>query len=96
MVRLAIDPKNAIAHNYLGITASTKGWQEAAEKELETAIALDSNYADAYFNLSVVQITKHPPETELAKYNYERARALGAAPDHEMEKLLKIKKKDRH
>ncbi len=50
---LAIQPKNATAHNYLGITASQKGWQKAAQKELETATALDPNYADAFFNLSV-------------------------------------------
>ena len=39
---LAINPKSYIAHNYLGITASEKGWQEAAEKEMLEAINAES------------------------------------------------------
>ena len=35
------NPKSAAAHNYLGITASQKGWQEAAEKEMLEAIAVN-------------------------------------------------------
>ncbi|HWB61313.1 MAG TPA: tetratricopeptide repeat protein, partial [Chthoniobacteraceae bacterium] len=51
---VTVNPKDAIARNYLGITASAKGWQEAARKELETAVAIDPNYADAQFNLAVI------------------------------------------
>jgi uncharacterized protein Yka (UPF0111/DUF47 family) len=51
---LDINPKNAVAHNYLGITASKKGWPEAAEKEILEAIALNPSYPDAHFNLAVV------------------------------------------
>jgi Flp pilus assembly protein TadD len=86
---LAINPKNATAHNYLGITASQKGWQEAAQKHLETAVAFDSNYADAHFNLAVVFASQTPPNKEAARQHYKRAIELGAAPDSNLESLIK-------
>ncbi len=85
---LAINPKSATAHNYLGITASQKGWQEAAEKEMLEAIANNPDYADAHFNLAVVYSTSSPPAKELARRHYEKALALGAAPDPTLDKLL--------
>ena len=85
---LAINPKSATAHNYLGITASQKGWQEAAEKEMLEAIANNPDYADAHFNLAVVYSTSQPPAKELARRHYEKALALGAAPDPTLDKLL--------
>ena len=78
----------ASAHNYLGITASQKGWQEAAEKEMLEAIASNPNYADAHFNLAVVYSTSQPPAKELARRHYEKALALGAPPDPTLDKLL--------
>jgi Flp pilus assembly protein TadD len=86
---LAINPKNATAHNYLGITASQKGWQEAAQKHLETAVAFDPNYADAHFNLAVIFASQSPPNKEGARLHYKRAIELGAAPDSNLENLIK-------
>ncbi len=86
---LAINNKNPAAHNYLGITASQKGWPEAAQKELETATALDPNYADAQFNLAVVFATQQPPNKDNARKCYKRAVELGAEPDPSLEQLLK-------
>jgi tetratricopeptide (TPR) repeat protein len=86
---LAINPKSATAHNYLGITASQKGWQEAAEKEMLEAVADNPDYADAHFNLAVVYSTAQPPAKELARRHYEKALALGAAPDATLDKLLR-------
>ncbi len=86
---LAINPKSATAHNYLGITASQKGWQEAAEKEMLAAIEVNPEYADAHFNLAVVYSTSQPPAKELARRHYEKALALGAAPDPSLDKLLR-------
>ncbi|MGI8890112.1 MAG: tetratricopeptide repeat protein, partial [Chthoniobacterales bacterium] len=85
---LAINPKSATAHNYLGITASQKGWQEAAEKEMLAAIQENPDYADAHFNLAVVYSTSQPPAKELARRHYEKALALGAAPDPTLDRLL--------
>ncbi|MES2571300.1 MAG: tetratricopeptide repeat protein [Verrucomicrobiota bacterium] len=86
---VTVQPKNATAHNYLGITASQKGWQENAQKELDTAIAIDPNYADAHFNLAVVYASQEPPNKESARKHYDRAVALGSAADKSLEKLLK-------
>jgi Tfp pilus assembly protein PilF len=86
---VAINPSNAVAHNYLGIAASRKGWQENARKELETACALDPNYADAFFNLAVVCASQRPADRDSAKAAYETATRLGAAPDPRLEELLK-------
>lgn len=86
---LAINSKNATAHNYLGITAGQKGWMEAAQKELETALQLDARYADAWFNLAVIMATKSPPNKPEARKAYDKAVELGAAPDAAMEALVK-------
>ena len=86
---LAINPKSATAHNYLGITASQKGWQEAAEKEMLAAVEENPNYADAHFNLAVIYSTSQPPAKELARRHYNKALALGAAPDATLDKLLR-------
>ncbi|MDB6151967.1 MAG: Tetratricopeptide 2 repeat protein [Chthoniobacteraceae bacterium] len=86
---VTVQPKNATAHNYLGITASQKGWQENAQKELDTAIELDPNYADAHFNLAVVYASQEPPNRENARKHYDKAVALGSAADKSLEKLLK-------
>ncbi|MGB8356968.1 MAG: tetratricopeptide repeat protein, partial [Chthoniobacteraceae bacterium] len=85
---LAINSKNATAHNYLGITAAAKGWVEAARKELETAIRIDPNYSDAHFNLAVIYLTTPPIDKEAAKKNYKRAVELGSEPDAALEQLL--------
>src|SRR4029079_10433978 len=85
---LAINPKSATAHNYLGITASQKGWQEAAEKEMLEAIQVNPDYADAHFNLAVIYATAQPPAKELAKRHYARATSLGAQPDASLERLI--------
>jgi Flp pilus assembly protein TadD len=86
---VSINPNNAVAHNYLGIAASRKGWQENARKELETAAELDPTYADAYFNLAVVCASQKPPDKDAARNAYQKATALGAAPDTRLEELIR-------
>jgi len=86
---VAINPSNAVAHNYLGIAASRKGWQENARKELETAAELDPTYADAYFNLAVVCASQKPADKEAARAAYQKATALGAAADARLEELIR-------
>ena len=56
---------------------------------METAIALDPNYADAQFNLAVIYATQQPPNKELARKFYKRATELGAEPDQSLEQLIK-------
>ena len=85
---IQLDSKNAAAHNYLGITASQKGYPEAAVDELQKAIALNPNYADAHFNLAVVYATNQPPDKAHAREHYDSAVRLGASPDPALEKLI--------
>jgi cytochrome c-type biogenesis protein CcmH/NrfG len=84
-----LEPDNAHAHMYLGVLARKRGWLDAAEDELRKAVELDENYAEAHFNLAMVYTERQPPAIELARRHYYRARALGAAADPDMERILK-------
>ena len=86
---LAINQRNPTAHNYLGITAAHKGWLEAAQKELESAVQLDPKYGDAWYNLAIALASKTPPDKVEAQKAYEKALELGVPKNEEMETLLK-------
>ncbi len=81
-------PKNAKAHNYLGVTVGKKGWYSGAEAELQRAIELDPDYAEAHFNLALCYLRRSPPAVEMARRHYTRAVELGEAPDPLVEKAL--------
>ena len=82
------DPRNATAHNYLAITSSQKGWPEAALEEIQKAIAINPNYADAHFNIAVIYATNQPPSKDRAQEHYRIATSLGATPDPTLEKII--------
>jgi Tfp pilus assembly protein PilF len=84
-----LEPDNSHAHMYLGVLARKRGWLDAAEDELRKAVELDDSYAEAHFNLALVYMERRPPEIELARRHYYRARALGAAADADLDRLLK-------
>lgn len=86
------DPKNPVAHQYLGIAISRKGWLIGAEQELRTAIELKPDYAEAQYNLALVYLQRKPPDIELAKVHYQRALELGAKRDLAVEKFLPASK----
>jgi tetratricopeptide (TPR) repeat protein len=75
------DTGNARAHNYLGMAAERKGWNEVAEQELRRAAELNSGYADANFNLAVLYLKRTPPLVEMARRHYQRAVDLGTPHD---------------
>ena len=75
------DPGNARAHNYLGIAAGRKGWNDCEEQELRRAAELNTGYADANFNLAVLYLRRTPPLVELARRHYQRAVDLGTPHD---------------
>ena len=58
-------------------------------EELQKAINLNPNYADAHFNIAVVYATYQPPAKDRAQEHYKIATSLGAAPDPTLEKLIK-------
>lgn len=82
------DDLNPRAHNYLGIAAGRKGWNDASEEELRRAIQLDPKYADANFNLAVLYLRRIPPLTELGRRHYQQALDLGSPKDPVIEAQL--------
>lgn len=83
------DPQNARARNFLGVVIGRRGWIDGAQSELRRAVELDPAYADAHYNLAAFYLEEKPPKVELARRHYYRAVELGAAPDAEIEKVLK-------
>jgi len=84
-----LDPRNARAHAYLGVAIGQRGWLLGAEQELRRALELEPNYAEAHFNLALFYLRRTPAAIELARRHYERALALGSAPDPLVEEQLK-------
>ena len=83
-----LEPKNPKVHNYLAVTIGGKGWFSGAESELQKAIELNPDYAEAHFNLAVFYLQRSPPAIELARRHYQKALDLGAAIDPLVEKEL--------
>jgi Flp pilus assembly protein TadD len=83
-----LNPDNAYTQNYLGVTLSQRGQRKPAEAALRRAIALDPNYGEAHANLAAVYALQQPPFLELARWHYEKAEALGAGKNPEIEKRL--------
>ena len=83
------DPKNARAHNYVGvICADHKGWRKRAVECFTAAIAHDAEFADPHFNLAVLYSGGESPEPEKVREHYLKARGLGAERDGSIEKFL--------
>jgi len=82
------DDHNPRTHNYLGIAAGRKGWNEVSEDELRRAIDLDPEYADANFNLAVLYLRRTPPLIELGRRHYQQALDLGSPKDPVIEAQL--------
>lgn len=85
---LAKRQDNATGRHYLGIIATKLGLLERAEREFKTALAIDPNYGEAHFNLSVLYVTWDPPQWDKARTEYDEALKKGVKPDANLEKLL--------
>lgn len=85
---VAEKPDDPRAHNHLAAAAKALGWLAAAESELQRALDLDPNYAEAHFNLALTYLERRPPGIELARRHYLRAVELGIPRDELMEKQL--------
>ncbi|MBL9183421.1 MAG: tetratricopeptide repeat protein [Verrucomicrobiaceae bacterium] len=83
------DPEDPRAHNYLAIASKNLGWADAAEAELQKALALKPDYGIAHFNLALMMLEQRPPAIELAKRHYDKALSLGVAKDEVLERRLK-------
>jgi tetratricopeptide (TPR) repeat protein len=85
---VAEKPDDPRAHNYLAAAAKALGWLGAAESELQRALDLDPQYAEAHFNLALTYLERRPPGVELARRHYLRAVELGTPRDDLVEKQL--------
>ncbi len=83
------DPEDPRGHNYLAIAVKNLGWADAAEAELQKAIALKPDYGVAHFNLALMMLERRPAALELARRHYDKARALGVEKDEAVERQLK-------
>ncbi len=85
---VAEDQNDSRLRNALAITLKKAGWLKGAEMEFQRAVDMDPTNPDAHFNLALLYMDLKPPAEESARRHYTRAKALGAAPDVELEKLL--------
>lgn len=83
-----LNPDNPYTQNYLGVTLSQRGQRAAAETALRRAVALNPNYGEAHANLALVYALARPPALELARYHYQKARALGQPANPDLERRL--------
>jgi tetratricopeptide (TPR) repeat protein len=83
------DPSDAHLHNALAVALKQVGWMGAAEQELQKAIDLSSDYAEAHFNLALLYLEQKPPALESARRHYFFARDLGSPPDEIVDKQFK-------
>lgn len=85
---VCVEPRNPGAHNYFAVILSRRGWYSGAEDELQRALQLDPNFAEAHFNLALTYLQQDPPAIELARRHYQKALDLGAARDAAIEQKL--------
>jgi Flp pilus assembly protein TadD len=85
-----LDPRDPKAHLYLGVLIRKRGWLAGAEDEIRKAIELDEQYAEAHYNLAVLYLERQPPAIELARRHYYRALKLGAEPDADLDRALRM------
>ena len=55
-----IDPKDAVAHNGLGVTLYLRGDRDRAAEHFRRAVTIDPGYAEARANLAFVGATRTP------------------------------------
>jgi len=80
---------NADALLTLGTAYMGMGEIGKARDEVEKALEIKPDYAEAHFNLAQILITIKPPDLPNAQEHYQRALELGSPADTEFENALK-------
>ena len=86
---LATPPDNAAFHVRAARVYSYIGDDSAAIARYLRAIGLEPTSADHHLDLAVLLATQKKPDRKAAKLHYDKARALGAARDKDLEKQLR-------
>lgn len=68
---LEANPKNAIAHNHLGVAYAGLSQTDLAKKEFEQALKISELYSDAWINLG--NLAAERGDNQVAKLNYNKA-----------------------
>lgn len=83
-----LNPGNPETLNYLGLTLAEKGQRQAAETSIRRAIEVFAGYYDAHYNLAVIYANQDPPFSELARWHYQKAVALGHRENPDLQKKI--------
>lgn len=87
-VSIQHDPKNARAHNCVGVISSQKGYVHRAESAFSEAVKVDPEFGDAHYNLAVLYATMDKPDPVRADEHYQKAMDLGVPRDTSIEHYL--------
>ena len=85
---LKINEKNAAAWHTQGLIAIKRGQLEQAKQHFLKAVEIDSNCAEAHFNLAVIYSTSQPAQLDTARRHYKSAISAGGKRDSGLDKLL--------
>jgi Flp pilus assembly protein TadD len=85
---LKLNEKNAAAWHTLGLISIKRGQREQAKAHFLKAVEMDTNCAEAHFNLAVIFATSDPIQIEAVRRHYKLAINSGAARDSGLDKLL--------
>ncbi len=86
----AAEPTNYQAHYFLGLILNRDdGDRGRAITELQRAIDLKPDYAQAHLNLALIYATAQPPSKDPARQHYRKAIDFGASPDASLEELIR-------
>ncbi len=82
------DPKNAEAHNCIGVISSQKGWIRRAKEAFTEAVQINPQFGDAHFNLAILYTTQKAADPAKANAHYRKAMDLGIPKDPQIEAFL--------
>lgn len=77
---IALNSKDAVAHNHLGILLRQKGQFKEARTHYQRAIAIDSEYASAHLNLGIL-FDIYLQDLKQALRHYQKYQALVSEED---------------
>ena len=81
-------PSNAPVRVGLAAAYFGDGQTDAAQRELEAAMALEPDLKEAHYNMAQLFLAGPAPDIKAVTRYYQRARELGAAPDLRVETAI--------